>query len=176
MSLQNKFSMDRILCLLLGERRIALRWLVTMEVYEYSAAELPRPHLLKSVAEAAMDYATKRLPSALQVRWQVGVVDLITQSIFDAERFQAISPVSANLIISDQSAPLTQTAAKPYTWEVPGVIDLRGSTATISHTRVMNCFELNLFSGVGWQKVPADITPAKRTRIPLPLPAGILGD
>lgn len=172
---RERLSKNTITSLLLGERRIALRWRIVIEAYEYMVGDLMTRSSLKSVGEAAMEYAIMRLPVEFAASFQVGAPDLITQSIFDAERFQLTLPVSAKLTLSEATLRSSRIQGKRCIWGVPSQIDLRGSIATITRTLDLNCYELNLFSGAVWQDLPAEISPSRKVCKPLSLPVGIRG-
>lgn len=168
-------SKQVILCLLLDAHLIALRWQMQIEVYEYTVGDLMTRYSLKSVGEVAMEYAAMRMPVEFAMRYKVGAPDLIMQSMLERERFQLTLPISVNLTLSEATLRSTRIQGRRCTWAVPNQIDLRGSTATITRTHDLNCYELNLFSGAGWQEVPANISPTRKVRKPLSLPAEILG-
>lgn len=170
--MSTKRSSDNvILSMLLGERRIALAWQVKIEVFAYSVAELPTPYLQRSAVEAAMRYVEKRLPVGCSLRFRIDAPVLTTQSIFDAEHFQASLPITAHIKLSEPALTLHRIREKRCMWAVPNQIEWRGSTVTITRILDMNCYELNLFSGAAWQEVPPKISVPVRTRKPLSLTA-----
>lgn len=155
---------------------IVIKWSMIVRAFEYSAAVPPTPFFVRQAANHAMQYAMKTCPAGLWANFQTDLPGWTMQSMFEPEMFQAQCWTTCSMTDLGHARSSHQTAVKPYTLEVPVVIDLRGFTVTIRRTRVVNFYDLSSCSDAKWRKVPANITPVKKRGYRLPGPVPLRSD